>query len=68
MDDEIIELVKRAGTDPKILSEVLGGIAVTIGETTKAKQSKFNLDVSAGGYSYKINYSFTRVKEVDKNE
>ena len=66
MDDKTIELVKRAGTDPKTLSEVLGGIAVTIGETTNANQSKFDLDVSAGGYSYKIKYSFTRTKEASK--
>jgi len=40
MKDEFIKVCKEAGTKPKALGDVLGGIAIVIGETTNAEKFK----------------------------
>ena len=68
MDDEMMELVIKAGTDAKAFSDVMGGVAVIIGKTTNTKEYNSNLEVEEGGYEYKIKYSFTRKKMEAKFE
>jgi len=61
MKDEFIKVCKEAGTKPKALGDVLGGIAIVIGETTNAE--KFKTEIEGGDYIYKIEYSFIRYKK-----
>jgi len=64
MKEEFIKVCKEAGTKPKALGDVLGGIAIVIGETTNAEKFKTNILLSvirrvikmSDEYAFEIKY------------